>query len=226
MDNDKLFEAVDDYISSLLGLQDDVMRAVEQSLQDAKMPLISVSPAQGKLLYLLALVSRASRILELGTLGGFSTIWLARALPRDGRLITMEVDGGHAEVARKNIARAGLLEQVEIRVGQALDLLPRLHAENPSPFDLIFIDADKPPYTEYFEWALRLSRPGTLIIADNVVREGEVLTENSTDERVSGVRRFNEALARNAAVTSTIIQTVGVKGYDGMALAVVKGNAD
>ncbi|MEX2284463.1 MAG: O-methyltransferase [Gemmatimonadota bacterium] len=222
MENDKLFEAVDRYIDSLLGLQDDVMRAVEQSLHDAEMPLISVSPAQGKLLYLLALVSRAKRILELGTLGGFSTIWLARALPPDGRLITMEVDAGHAEVARRNIVRAGLVDRVEIRVGKALELLPALSAEHPDPFDLIFIDADKPPYTEYFEWAVRLSRPGTLIIADNVVREGEVLSDDSADERVTGVRRFNAALAENSAVSATIIQTVGVKGYDGMALAVVK----
>ena len=220
MENDQLFEAVDHYIENLLDLQDDVMRSADQSLRDAGLPPISVSPAQGKLLYLLARVTGARRILELGTLGGFSTIWMARALPTDGRLITMEIDPGHAEVARQNIQRAGLADRVDILIGKALDLLPTLAKEK--PFDLIFIDADKPPYTEYFEWAVRLSRPGTLIIADNVVREGEVLSDNSSDERVTGVRRFNESLGRNDAVTATIIQTVGVKGHDGFAIAVVR----
>ena len=220
MENDQLFEAVDHYIENLLGLQDDVMRSADQSLRDAGLPPISVSPAQGKLLYLLARVTGAKRILELGTLGGFSTIWMARALPADGRLITMEIDSGHAEVARQNIQRAGLADRVDILIGKALDLLPTLAKEK--PFDLIFIDADKPPYTEYFEWAVRLSRPGTLIIADNVVREGEILSDNSSDDRVTGVRRFNESLGRNEAVTATIIQTVGVKGHDGFAIAVVR----
>ena len=220
MKNDQLFEAVDHYIENLLGLQDDVMRSADQSLRDAGLPPISVSPAQGKLLYLLARVTGAKRILELGTLGGFSTIWMARALPTGGRLITMEIDPGHAEVARQNIQRAGLSDRVDILIGKALDLLPTLAKEK--PFDLIFIDADKPPYTEYFEWAVRLSRPGTLIIADNVVREGEVLSDNSSDDRVTGVRRFNESLGRNDAVTATIIQTVGVKGHDGFAIAVVR----
>ena len=220
MENDQLFEAVDHYIENLLDLQDDVMRSADQPLRDAGLPPISVSPAQGKLLYLLARVTGARRILELGTLGGFSTIWMARALPTDGRLITMEIDPGHAEVARQNIQRAGLADRVDILIGKALDLLPTLAKEK--PFDLIFIDADKPPYTEYFEWAVRLSRPGTLIIADNVVREGEVLSDNSSDERFTGVRRFNESLGRNDAVTATIIQTVGVKGHDGFAIAVVR----
>ena len=220
MENDQLFEAVDHYIENLLGLQDDVMRSADQALRDAGLPPISVSPAQGKLLYLLARVTGAKRILELGTLGGFSTIWMARALPADGRLITMEIDPGHARVARQNIERAGLADRVDILIGKALDLLPTLAKEK--PFDLIFIDADKPPYTEYFEWAVRLSRPGTLIIADNVVREGEVLSDNSSDDRVTGVRRFNESLGRNDAVTATIIQTVGVKGHDGFAIAVVR----
>jgi caffeoyl-CoA O-methyltransferase len=220
MENDQLFEAVDHYIENLLGLQDDVMRSADQSLRDAGLPPISVSPAQGKLLYLLALVIGARRILELGTLGGFSTIWMARALPADGRLITMEIDPGHAEVARQNIQRAGVADRVDILIGKALDLLPTLAKEK--PFDLIFIDADKPPYTEYFEWAVRLSRPGTLIIADNVVRDGEILLDNSSDDRVTGVRRFNASLGRNDAVTATIIQTVGVKGHDGFAIAVVR----
>jgi caffeoyl-CoA O-methyltransferase len=220
MENDQLFEAVDHYIENLLGLQDDVMQSADQALRDAGLPPISVSPAQGKLLYLLARVTGARRILELGTLGGFSTIWMARALPADGRLITMEIDAVHAEVARQNIQRAGLADRVDVLIGKALDLLPTL--VNEKPFDLIFIDADKPPYTEYFEWAVRLSRPGTLIIVDNVVREGEVLSENSSDDRVTGVRRFNESLGRNEAVTATIIQTVGVKGHDGFAIAVVR----
>ena len=220
MENDQLFEAVDHYIENLLGLQDDVMRSADQSLRDAGLPPISVSPAQGKLLYLLARVMGARRILELGTLGGFSTIWMARALPADGWLITIEIDPGHAEVARQNIQRAGVADRVDILIGKAIELLPTL--ANQKPFDLIFIDADKPPYTEYFEWAVRLSRPGTLIIADNVVREGEILSDNSSDDRVTGVRRFNSSLGRNAAVTATIVQTVGVKGYDGFAIAVVK----
>ena len=152
---------------------------------------------------------------------GYSTIWLARALPAGGQLITLELDRKHADVAQKNINRAGLSSIVDIRIGKALDLLPILKENGEGPFDMIFIDADKPPYTEYFEWALKLSRPGTLIIADNVIREGKVLDPNSSDEMVQGVQRFNAALAKNTAVTATIIQTVGIKDHDGMAIAVV-----
>lgn len=216
------FDAVDHYIARLLAPEDAALRAVEPSLVEAGIPQMSVSANQGKFLYLLALLCRAERILELGTLGGYSTIWLARALPAGGRLLSLEADPGYAEVARNNIAAAGLSEKVELRVGKALDLLPQLEAENAGPFDLIFIDADKPPYVEYFQFALRMSRPGTLIVADNVVRNGQVLHAHTTDEKVAGVQRFNAMLASEPAVEATILQTVGSKEWDGMALAVVK----
>jgi caffeoyl-CoA O-methyltransferase len=170
----------------------------------------------------MAKLVNAKRILELGTLAGYSTIWMARALPAGGRLISLEFDPKHAAVAQKNIERAGLGDMVEIRIGKAIDLLPVLKEEGAGPFDMIFIDADKPPYKEYFEWALKLSRPGTLIIADNVVRDGKVLDGNSTDEMVRGAQRFNTALAASTEVIATILQTVGVKEHDGMAIAVVK----
>lgn len=221
MDN-KLFEAVDHYISNLLGDEDEALIAATQSLEEAGMPAISVSPNQGRLLQILAMLCNAKNILELGTLAGYSTIWMARALPKQGRLITVEADPKHAQVAQKNIGRAGLASQVDIRVGKALDILPQLYEEKAGPFDMIFIDADKPPYAEYFQWALRLSRPGTLILADNVIREGQVLNDNPSDERVIGVQRFNNMLGASTAVTATIIQMVGVKEYDGMALAIVK----
>lgn len=215
----QVFEAVDQYISQLLAPEDDALRAIDPSLSEAGMPPISVSANQGQLLQLLARLVNARRILEIGTLGGYSTIWLARALPSDGTLITLEVDAHHAGVARSNIDRAGLSAIVEVRIGKALDLLPQLAGE--APFDLIFIDADKPPYADYFDWAVKLSRVGTLIVADNVIREGKVLDPDSDDERVRGVQRFNALLATRTDVTATILQTVGLKGYDGMALAVV-----
>jgi len=218
----QLFQAVDHYISALLEPHDAVLAATEQSIIDAGIPQISISPNQGKFLHMLALLRGAKKILEIGTLGGYSTIWLARALPEGGKIITLELEPSHAAVAQKNIDLAGLASKVEIRIGHALELLPQLEAEEPTPFDMIFIDADKPPYAEYFQWALRLSGPGTLIVADNVVREGQVLQDNHPDERVSGVRRFNQLLADTPSVTATILQTVGVKEYDGMALAIVK----
>lgn len=220
--NQPIFEAVDQYISNLLGYEDEALKAATRSLSEANMPAISVSPNQGKLLQVFALLVNAKNILELGTLAGYSTIWMARALPKDGRLITLEADPKHAEVAKQNIARAGLAEQVNIRVGKALDILPQLQAEGAGPFDMIFIDADKPPYAEYFQWALRLSRPGTLIVADNVIRDGKVLSEAPADEMVAGAQRFNNVLGASEAVTATIVQMVGMKEYDGMALAVVK----
>ena len=170
----------------------------------------------------MALLCNAKKILELGTLGGYSTIWLARALPPNGKLITVEFDKHHAEVAQQNIHKAGLENKVDIRVGKAIDILPELIKNNEGPFDMIFIDADKPPYTEYFQYAVQLSRPGTLIICDNVIREGKVLDKNETDEMVKGAQRFNEMLGKNQHVTATIIQTVGLKEHDGMAIAVVK----
>jgi predicted O-methyltransferase YrrM len=212
-----LFAATDHYISTMLAPEDDTLKQVLQSLEDHHIDNASISPSQGKLLQVFARMCNARRILELGTLGGYSTIWMARALPADGTLISLEADERHADIARKNIAAAGLSHIAEVRTGPALDLLPQLEG----PFDLIFIDADKPPYTEYFAHALRLSRPGTIIIADNVVRNGKVLNKTSDDEKVQGVQRFNEMLSRSEAVTAIILPLVGVKEYDGMAIAVV-----
>jgi len=220
--NNELFESVDHYISDLLAHEDEALTAATHSLKEAGMPAISVSPNQGKFLQVMAILCNAKNILELGTLAGYSTIWMARALPADGRLITLESDPKHAAVAQKNIDRAGLTKQVQIKTGKALDILPQLVEEGAGPFDMIFIDADKPPYAEYFQWALRLSRPGTLIVADNVIRDGKVIDENNTEPAVDGARRFNAMLGANTAVTATIVQMVGVKEYDGMALAVVK----
>jgi caffeoyl-CoA O-methyltransferase len=217
----KIFESVDKYISDLFP-QDDALTAAEQSHKTEKIPLINVSPNLGKLLLLFAKLSNAKRILEVGTLAGYSTIWMARALPESGKLITLEIDPHHAEVAARNIHSAGLSSKVEIRVGKAIDLLPQLVDEKAGPFDMIFIDADKPPYAEYFEWALKLSRPGTLIIADNVIRDGKVLNPDHEDPMVKGAQRFNKALAANRNINATILQTIGVKEYDGMAIAIVK----
>ena len=219
--NQELFESVDQYIGDLLGVEDDVLKDTLQSMIDADIPMISVSANQGKFLQVLARLVSAKKILELGTLGGYSTIWMARALPLNGRLVTIELEQAHADVARQNFIKAGLGHVVDIKVGKAIDVLPQLETEQPGPFDMIFIDADKPPYAEYFEWALKLSRPGTLIVADNVVREGKVLDPDCDDERVKGVQRFNKMLAACKQVTATIIQTIGSKEHDGMAIAVV-----
>ena len=213
--------AVDNYIANLFLEADPVLEEALASSEAAGLPAISVSPTQGKLLYLLAKVQGARRILEIGTLGGYSTIWMSRALPPDGRLISLELDPKHAEVARANIARAGLSSLIEIKLGRAIDSLQQLVAEGGSPFDLIFIDADKQGYSEYLKWSLKLARPGTLIIADNVVRKGEVVNPSSTDANVQGIRRFNETLAAQKGVTTTEIQTVGSKGYDGLAFILV-----
>lgn len=217
-----LWSTVDDYFAGLFMPPDVELDAALIASAAAGLPEISVAPNQGKLLMLLAQAMGARKILEIGTLGGYSTIWLARALPRNGRLITLEAEQKHADVARANISRAGLADLVEIRLGGALETLPKLAAENQGPFDLIFIDADKPAYADYFAWALRLSRPGTLIIADNVVRNGAVADEQSQDENVQGIRRFNEAVAAEPRVGATAIQTVGSKGYDGFAFIVVR----
>lgn len=220
----QLFEQTDLYIRNLLGREDDVLKETTTSLDKEGLPQISVSANQGKFLQVMALLCNATKILELGTLGGYSTIWLARALPPNGKLITVEFDKHHAEVAQQNINKANLSNKVEIKIGKAIDILPTLISDNEGPFDMIFIDADKPPYAEYFQYALQLSRPGTLIICDNVIREGKVLDENSTDEMVKGAQRFNELLARTGNVSATIIQTVGAKEHDGMAIAVVRKN--
>lgn len=216
-----IFEKVDKYISNLLAREDKALKDTIKSLDSEGLPQISVSANQGKFLQVMAIVCNATKILELGTLGGYSTIWLARMLPENGKMITIEFDKHHANVAKKNIDNAGLTKKVDLRIGKALDILPKMIANKEGPFDMIFIDADKPPYAEYFEYALSLSRPGTLIICDNVIREGKVLDNKSTDEKVRGVQRLNKMLSNNKKVTATILQTVGVKEYDGMAIAVV-----
>jgi len=212
--------AVDSYIADLFIAPDAALEAALASSTAAGLPAISVSPTQGKLLHMLARVQGARKILEIGTLGGYSTIWLARALPADGHLISLELDPKHAEVARANLARAGV-KNAEIRLGRAVDTLQQLVAESAGPFDLIFIDADKPGYSDYLQWSLKLSRRGTLIIADNVVRAGGVADPANTDTNVQGIRRFNELLAAEKRVTTTAIQTVGSKGYDGLAFILV-----
>ncbi len=220
---EELWAAVDTYICNLLVPADAMLTAGLKAAEAAGLPQIAVSATQGKLLYLLARLQGAHNILEIGTLGGYSTTWLARALPANGRLITLELDPKHAEVASKNLALAGQFEKVEIRVGKALDSLPKPVAESRGPFDLIFIDADKQNIPAYFEWALKLSRPGTLVIVDNIIRDGKVIDASSTDSNIQGVRRFNEMLAAEPRASATEIQTVGSKGYDGFALVIVDG---
>ena len=217
----QIFEQVDDYIRDLVGIEDDALKAADDSIKASNIPPISVSANQGKFLQVLAKTCRANNILEIGTLVGYSTIWMARALPPGGKLISLEFEPLHAKVARENIKRAGLDNVVDIRVGKALDLLPQLLSDKEGPFDMVFIDADKTPYREYFEWAIKLSHSGTLIVADNVIREGKVLDPKTKDEMVKGVQRFNSYLATVPGVTATIVQTVGSKMHDGMALAVV-----
>jgi len=216
-----VWTVVDHLLTEALVPTDPALDAALEASAAAGLPPINVSPNQGKLLQLLARLQGARRILEIGTLGGYSTIWLARALPKGGRLITLEADPKRAEVARANLGRAGLAEVVELRVGRALDTLPGLAAEGRGPFDLTFIDADKRSNPEYFAWALRLSRPGALIIVDNVVRGGAVLDAGSEDESVQGVRRLFGLLAAEGRVSATAIQTVGSKGYDGLVIALV-----
>lgn len=219
------WNTVDQYLSGLFAPSDPALDAALQATTDAGMPLINVAPMQGKLLYLLARSHRARSILEVGTLGGYSTIWLARALPPDGRLITLEIDPAHAAVAQANIERAGLAATVEVRLGPASRTLAELVEAGAGPFDLVFIDADKPSTPDYLDWALRLTQPGSLIIIDNVVRNGAVSDSDSSDANVQGVRRALAALADDPRVVATALQTVGSKGYDGMALALVTGTS-
>lgn len=216
-----LWTSVDDYITSLFVPHDPVLQETLASSEAAALPSISVAPNEGKLLMLLAQLCGARNILEIGTLGGYSTIWLARGMAPGGTLITLEANPKHAEVARANIARAGLTEIVEVRLGPAIDTLAQLAADRHDPFDLIFIDADKENYPAYLAASLKLSRRGTLIIADNVIRDGEVINPDSSDPRVQGARRFNQLLADERRVRATAIQTVGRKGHDGMAIAIV-----
>jgi predicted O-methyltransferase YrrM len=217
----EVWTRVDQYLVGELLAPDPVLDAALQSSEAAGLPAINVSPTQGKLLQMLARLCGARRILEIGTLAGYSTIWLGRALPADGRLITLEADEKHAAIARANIARAGLDNVVEIRIGIALESLPAIAAESHSPFDFIFIDADKVNTPEYFGWALRMSRAGTLIVVDNVVRDGAVADTATFDPSVRGMRRFFEVLKREPRVTATAVQTVGAKGYDGFAVVLV-----
>lgn len=213
--------AVDTYFEKLLIPNDPVLDEALQAAEAAGLPAMQVAPNQGKLLAILAKSIQARRILEIGTLAAYSTIWLARALAPGGKLVTLEADPKHAEVARANLERAGLSQTVEVRVGPALQSLPLLASEKSKPFDLVFIDADKLNNTAYFDWALELTHPGSLIIVDNVVRNGAVLDEKSTDPSVLGVRRLNQVLATETRVMVTALQTVGGKGYDGFAIAVV-----
>ena len=211
--------AVDDDLTSQLIPADAALEATQRAAAEAGLPAISVSAPQGKLLHLLARMAGARRILEIGTLAGYSTIWLARALPSGGTLVSLEFDPKHAAVARANLERAGLAHLVDLRIGRAIDLLPALDAEE--RFDFVFIDADKPSTTEYFEWALKLTRKGGVILVDNVVREGRVIDALGKDGDVEGMRRFLARLAREPRAVGTAIQTVGTKGYDGFALVVV-----
>ncbi|WP_437290853.1 O-methyltransferase [Sorangium sp. So ce406] len=215
------WSAVDRYITDLLVPADAALDGALEASAAADLPAINVAPNQGKLLHLLARIQGARAILEIGTLGGYSTIWLARALPAGGRLITLESNPKHAEVARANLERAGLADVVELRLGRALDTLPALAAEGRGPFDFIFIDADKPSNPDYFAWALKLSRRGSVIVIDNVVRKGAVVDPESADPNVQGARRLTELLAVEPRVSATAIQTVGSKGYDGFAIALV-----
>lgn len=216
----EIWSEVDRYFTERLGLEDEALAAAQRDCHAAGLPPISVSAPQGKLLQLLALSIGARNILEIGTLGGYSAIWMARALPEGGRLVSLEVDARHAEVAARNLDRAGVAARVSVRVGPALETLPKLEREGAGPFDLVFIDADKPSNPQYVEWAVRLARPGALIVLDNVVRAGKVIVEAS-DPAVQGVRRAMDVFAGDARLSATAIQTVGTKGHDGFALALV-----
>ena len=217
----KTWASVDDYIVDTLFESDPALDAVLTANQDQGLPAIDVSPAQGKLLSLLVRIRGAKKVLEIGTLGGYSTIWMARALPVDGKIVTLELDPHHARVARSNFERAGVSERVDLRVGPALESLAALSSENAGPFDLIFIDADKPNNPNYLSFAMRLSRPGTVIVCDNVIRDGAVLDEDGHDANVEGARAAFSFIGSDKRLDGTAIQTVGAKGYDGFAIAIV-----
>lgn len=222
MSESQVWNDVDAHFTTLLAPADDTLAAALRDSDAAGLPPINVAPNQGKLLLLLAEIQGARRILEIGTLGGYSTIWLGRALPADGRLVTLEYDPRHAEVARANLVRAGLDELAEVRVGPALESLPKLADENPEPFDFVFIDADKVNNAHYLEWAVRLTRPGSVIVLDNVVRGGAVADATSTDPSVLGTRAALDLIASHPKLDGTAVQTVGSKGHDGFALARVR----
>jgi predicted O-methyltransferase YrrM len=217
----EVWTEVDTYFGDLLAPGDDSLAAALAANRKAELPAIDVTPLQGKFLALLVQITGARRVLELGTLGGYSTIWMARALPARGRVVSLEIDPRHAEVARANLKNAGVLNRVDLRVGRAADTLQAMVSDGARPFDLIFIDADKSGYPEYLDWSLKLSRPGTVIVADNVVRDGKVIQPDNPDPNIQGIRRFTDLVAANPRLTATVLQTVGAKGYDGFALAVV-----
>jgi len=223
MAHDNPWSAVDDYLNAALLPRDPILEEALRANAEAGLPAIDVAPNQGKLLHLLARIQGARDILEIGTLGGYSTIWLARALPPEGRLVSLEAEARHAEVARANLARAGLAEKVDVRVGPALGTLPTLVEEKRRPFDFVFIDADKPNNPNYLAWALKLTRLGSVIVIDNVVRAGGIIDAANGDPRVQGTRRLFDALAKEPRVSATAIQTVGSKGHDGFVLAYVVG---
>ncbi|MER8753690.1 O-methyltransferase [Mesorhizobium sp. M1050] len=220
--SEKTWAVVDDYIVASLFDSDPVLDAVLAANHDQGLPAIDVSAAQGKLLSLLVRIRGAKNVLEIGTLGGYSTIWMARELPADGRIVTLELDQHHAKVARSNFERAGVSARIDLRVGPALQSLAALGAENAGPFDLIFIDADKPNNPHYLSWAMRLSLPGTVIICDNVIRDGAVLNEDGRDANVEGARAAFSFIGGEKHLDGTAIQTVGAKGYDGFAIAIVE----
>jgi len=216
-----VWEAVDKYFDEMLIPHDSALDDALAAASAENLPAIQVSSVQGKLLHLLARIMGARNILEIGTLGGYSTIWMARALPEGGRIITLEADPKHAEVAQKNFARAGVENKIELRLGKALDTLPKVAADGRAPFDMFFIDANKSNMPEYFEWSLKLARKGSVIIADNVVREGAVLDARSKDADIQGIRRFLEMVGKEKRVSGTALQTVSTKSYDGFALVLV-----
>ncbi|TIR14847.1 MAG: O-methyltransferase [Mesorhizobium sp.] len=220
--SNKTWTAVDDYIVSSLFEADPVLDAVLKANRDQGLPAIDVSAAQGKLLSLLVRIRGAKTVLEVGTLGGYSTIWMARGLPADGKVVTLELDPHHARVARSNFERAGVSGKIDLRVGPALQSLAALVDENAGPFDLIFIDADKPNNPNYLDWAMKLSRPGTVIVCDNVIRDGAVVQKNSGDVNVEGARAAFSFIGGEKRLDGTAIQTVGAKGYDGFAIAIVE----
>ena len=222
--SERRWTEVDDYFGEMLLPPDAVLSAALEASTAAGLPPINVSPLQGKFLMLLARMLQARRILEIGTLAGYSTIWLARALPPDGSLITLEADPKHAEVARSNFKRAGLDALIELRLGAALDSLPQIAAENRGPFDLIFVDADKRNNPGYLAWGLKLARAGSVIVVDNVVRDGAVVDRSNTDANLIGIRRMNEMIAAEPRLDATAIQTVGIKGYDGFVIALVRAD--
>lgn len=216
------WEQVDEYMTDLLCPNDHVLDDVLVANRNADLPEIDVTGTQGKLLQLLVQMKGAKRILEIGTLGAYSTIWMARGLPDDGKIVTLELEPRHAEVAKANIKRAGLEQTIEVRTGNALDSLEKMAQAGEEPFDFIFIDADKPSNPQYLKWALHFSRPGTVIFGDNVVRDGEVANRHSTDPRVKGVRTFFDMIAGDPRISATAIQTVGSKGYDGFMIGIVQ----